>query len=815
MPPKRKAAVDDLSTKIAEPRAPGSAPGSDVTPIPTPTLSAKRQRVSRACDQCRAAREKCDGVQPLCFSCVSQNRLCTYQASPKKRGVQTGYIRTLEIALGWVFEKVSGSEEALNAVLTHEGGQGQGLLTGKDPGGGGGERLHKRWRKSRVHKGIDRILSGSTGGNVPPSPRRDGGSPSPEPSEIDTGSPRMSSGLAIERPSESELDIALPSDEGLLVSDDASAPRQDAQHSPQRPSYPQAEPPSTAALGPSKSTLVGFKLRLPGNHWRLLDVYFSYTHSWLPILGKQDIFQASYLYPTPGLTLDPREPSSAAHAELWSALALASFQDSANSSNNTSSPRDKDGTALSPIAIYLVARSLIPLEDGPFQIHHSRALLLLSLANLGRGLLTPAWLLVGSAIRIALEINVNTQQSANNGRERQRIQSVLIACFIIDTAISVRDHKPPHLKADDLHQVFPVQEDGLDQWEPWTACEGFGTTCQEKPAARSPAYCLGTFNQLYRTFRLVSREMLGRSRNSVLEGQVGAASFISELHQAVDLSSPFGMFSSSTEMGSSPVPTAYLIRVIYLWGAALLAPQAGSWLDLIGDTLDHYGQQFGTCSIPPIIPSCLASLSAGVGGGDKKQVQELLSTYSVIWGKDQDPSLAVHHTSQPASGFLLQPGSKQSSAPTTMAPMLFTAFTPSSLYGSSALQTPQFHGGIGGSSSFHASTTRASYHQSAPVLTNTPTAIPDNSPTDSTPILVQQSYVQGGIPAMQISQQGQSMPPTHFTDTGSMYYDSILDDLASFDYSDPVEVDPRFMANLGFAPGSDFSEIFTRELHST
>ena len=308
---------------------------------------------------------------------------------------QRGYIRTLEIALGWVFENVSGSEGALDAVLTHEGGRGQALLTGNDPGGG--ERLHKRWRESRVHKGIDHILSG---GNVP-----------------------------VSRPQEGDASV---------------------------------------------STSVGL-LRLPEDHWRLLDIYFSYTHSWLPILGKQGIYQASYLYPAPGLTLDPREPSSAAHAELWSALALASFQDLANSTT-TSSPRDagKDDAALSPAAIYLVARSLIPLEDGPFQIHHSRALLLLSLANLGRGRLTPAWLLVGSAIRIALDINanVNTQQSASasastdNGRERQRIQSVLIACFIIDTVISARDNKPPHLKAEDMQHVLPVQEDGLDQWKP-------------------------------------------------------------------------------------------------------------------------------------------------------------------------------------------------------------------------------------------------------------------------------------------------------------------------------------------------------------
>lgn len=120
----------------------------------------KRQRVSRACDQCRAAREKCDGIQPLCFPCASQNRSCSWQEPKKKRGVQTGYIRTLELALGWIFDKIPESENSLHGLLTHQGGQGRLLLAGKDTAAG--NRLHRRWRKSTVHTEIERVLSGDT-----------------------------------------------------------------------------------------------------------------------------------------------------------------------------------------------------------------------------------------------------------------------------------------------------------------------------------------------------------------------------------------------------------------------------------------------------------------------------------------------------------------------------------------------------------------------------------------------------------------------------------------------------------------------------
>ena len=77
----------------------------------------KRQRVSRACDSCRSKKDKCDGVQPVCSTCASLCRPCTYKANPKKRGLPTGYIRTLELLWGLVFCKIQGSEEVVRALL--------------------------------------------------------------------------------------------------------------------------------------------------------------------------------------------------------------------------------------------------------------------------------------------------------------------------------------------------------------------------------------------------------------------------------------------------------------------------------------------------------------------------------------------------------------------------------------------------------------------------------------------------------------------------------------------------------------------------
>lgn len=50
-----------------------------------------------------------------------------------------------------------------------------------------------------------------------------------------------------------------------------------------------------------------------------------------------------------------------------------------------------------------------------------------------------------------------------------------------------------------------------------------------------------------------------------------------------------------------------------------------------------------------------------------------------------------------------------------------------------------------------------------------------------------------------------------FNGPGSFDYDALLEDLSSMDYIDHVDSDPQFMANLGFAPGCDISEILSRE----
>lgn len=796
MPPKRRAA--DTETPNHPTDVPPGPPG-DPTP-PTQPAPAKRQRVSRACDQCRAARERCDGKQPRCFPCISQSRPCTYEVSPKKRGVQTGYIRTLELALGWVFEKVPGSEETLGALLAEPGAQGHPVLGGKDPGGA--DRLQKRWRKSRVHRGIDRILSGES----VPLPGQDDLSPQADASdtEADAARPRPNS------------DSITPGAETARQTPDAR--RMSAGRCPpialnDEPLRTERERQMPVSGMPQSSPTTPALLKLPSNHWRLLDIYFSYTHSWLPILEKQALFQASYLYPEHGLAIEPADASSAAHAELWAALALASLQDAGRAD-----PSSLDDSDPSPREIYETARGLLPTENGPFQVHHARSFLLLSLVNLGQDRLTGAGMLIGSAIRILLDPDTN--QRAIQEKEGQKLDVAMMSCFLVDTVLSVRCNRPPHLRVEDLAASAPVSESGPDQWEPWTACDGFGAGNTASRSSRSSAFCLSTFNQLYAMVKVVARETSIRRQGSLPGGGLGT--FVAQLQQAIVPNLPFSSFIISPTCGTASVPTPYLARAIYLWASALVEPQSDTFLPLLQDTLDQYQRLFGRSSTPALIFGCIAALAneeylLRCSEQNRHRLAGLVPAYSsrrFEEGRSPTPRgsrptqfsrPSPAHMEMPGSNPFPAPNNSMMSYPAPMMPAVFASRTPTPHH------QPHTTSRGGGHGSFLTAGMVSPYHPSFPSSVAVPQGTNLHMPHTGSAMAGMSGVATAMAPTHRDHHPSPTLaiPPIGFGHSPD--YDALLDDLASIERADAVDLDTQFMTNLGFAPGCDINEILTRD----
>lgn len=250
---------------------------------------------------------------------------------------------------------------------------------------------------------------------------------------------------------------------------------------------------------------------LPSETWHLLDVYFSYTHTWLPIIEKHDLLRTSYQYSQSQASV----PGSGEHAALWAAIAYGKFQHRAiNNIPRAQGPvRDAVWTAE---RMYAHARVLIPNEEGALELGHVQALLILSVANIGMGHLGRAWSLVGQAVRAAIDLELDKELYPNQAsKSKSRAVHVYLGCFVLDTMIAARLSRRPHIRANEIDHVGPIDEDGLEEWDPWTDC--LSVRRGNSGSSRIPSSILSTFNRLIQVLRILNEAICSFGNSNYLQ----------------------------------------------------------------------------------------------------------------------------------------------------------------------------------------------------------------------------------------------------------------------------------------------------------
>ncbi|KAJ9668054.1 hypothetical protein H2201_001860 [Coniosporium apollinis] len=885
-------------------RKANSANTDSVNTAPAPT---KRQRVSRACDQCRSAREKCDGIQPVCFTCASSNRDCSYTVNPKKRGIQPGYIRTLELALAWVFGNLSGSEQALAAVLSDNGSAGQSVLVGKDTDGS--YKLHRKWRKSTVCKEIERLLSGNevkepgaqqnNNGKFSADEEEDGangehdttmltpssaGVPIKDPNDLQD---RERSTVGSAHPSRnqyaSDLDHTTAGAEsrhgaGLLNTSSTSAiftnlqnpftNRAETAHGTHevfgRFRYPSSSyvsgslgaqstapytgigsvsnpvRPTDTSSGlsgintrhlPLEEIATGTKraaLKLPASLWRLFDVYFGYTHCWFPIAEKHDVMKISYSYPEEGLDLTAGSIDSGAHAELWSILALASFQDVSLSSGEAMSDTKASD-------IYDIARSLIPTEEGSFQIGHVKALLLLSLVNMGSTNDDIAWLLVGQAARIAILLGLDkSETTTTTSTPAAKHQHVFLGCFVVDSMISARLGRSPLISRKQVHDIGLLPEEGLEEWQPWVGCQGFGVGQDMK--LRSPVHALSTFNRMVRLM-LAVHEATSPEGANVLQpvdleydtlsspgrksfqlpgngydvfskqsqstafpaGKRGGGRHQEHSSQTRSLSSIYQEIIAETgeergSMKAATTPPALILQIASECAAQAFEVAHSNIDGQLSHRLKRYAEAFGIAGMPPIFHTLLSlvrtvSPGSSMLNGERDHLAAFDNVICGMWDRKR------------ARGGIGEVEARHDN-PHHVTAAVSKEYTPASL--SNILPTPTSLN-IGSTQNFSPILPRQQSHADIMVPT-TPwqplTNLNYFTPKISQAALDAQNDQSGGY---------DGAPLERFASAGSVDLDALFDELASLDGADRQDNQPQFMQNLGFAPNIDLNDFLTSD----
>lgn len=487
----------------------------------------KRQRVSRACDSCRSKKDKCDGAQPVCSTCASLCRPCTYKTNPKKRGLPTGYIRTLELLYGIIFTKIQGSEEVVRTLLKAANIPSHLASMGKEAEGS--DTLLASWKNSIVLREIESLLilleqpeeeqnKGRAPGNSPPDPEANStiSSDTLEWQIPDVLVDRESSLPAIPSPVKTPTNtsaVKAPTQRTTTKDSGVQAwlPVNEMNYSlPDRSSQRAVDPPATVHHNKDHHH------RLPSNAWSLLDIYFTYTQCWLPILEKHDILRTAFRYAEEDIQISPTSSGSGGHAALWAALTLASFQEVSIAATRQLTDLPKDPP--DPHNLYTTAKSLVPSEEGEYEIGHVQALLILSLIKLGQQDWTAAWMLVGQAVRIAQYLGLN-HKSNDSGRSKH----VFLGCFVLETLVAAQMHQIPSLQKEDLSVIGPINEDGLEEWHPWEDQTGLRPS---KPLSgsfhRGPLHALSTFNRLVSLVSILNELCCLRHRSTASVSQLEA-----------------------------------------------------------------------------------------------------------------------------------------------------------------------------------------------------------------------------------------------------------------------------------------------------
>ncbi|ERF70247.1 hypothetical protein EPUS_00435 [Endocarpon pusillum Z07020] len=457
-----------------------------------------RTRVSRACDRCRTKKDKCDGRRPSCSVCIAIGHACSYDPSTKKRGLPEGYVRGLEKLWALCLGKINGLEEVVVDLLRHQD-EVESLWNHETAG----EELHASWKGSSVLRELEALLS-----KLEATANESAGKRKREREES------TSEGI-LETTFHRTLEYAV---QPLGISTTSRA---------------QVSIIDGRSDGPTPSeSVVSFPARTPA----LLDLYFSHTHCWFPILERHHILRTSY-----SCSSGQRRPESISSADLailWAVLAYADQQYVHISSEIRPSGE------VGPAGMLIAAMKWIPpLESGIFEIGHVQALLLVALNSIGSHW-NKAWIIVGHAVRIAMDINV--VQVHGRGKH------VLFGCFILDTLVSARLERRPHMRREDIEPLGHLEEDGLEEWDPWTNSMG---SVPPQGNARGPAFTISCFNRLCDVCAILSDILCstssGMERRSFCQQQ-------SENLDSLFKKLPFIDQSTSSSLPHGPPHSTYL-----------------------------------------------------------------------------------------------------------------------------------------------------------------------------------------------------------------------------------------------------------------
>ncbi|THY92363.1 hypothetical protein D6C93_05969 [Aureobasidium pullulans] len=581
----------------------------------------KRQRVTQACHRCRSKKYKCNSVRPACSTCIASNSECSYGTAVKRRGLQSGYVRAIEILWGLVFKRIAGSQDGVNKLLVELS-----VVINQTPADSNGndnaDDLLKYWRSSGVPSAIESLLDGEV-----------------------INSPRLQT--AVPEDTDANVDLSLASLQAWPLPQSTRFPgtTPSAASPPPLPeSLQQLMSPTVVGVLDSTYSLETPISRhqthgenslsdwspLPSDWHDLIQIYLTVEHSWLPILERHALFRIAYTYQDhcdPRKCLDDRRRGE--FSSLWAVLALGEVHSYGISSSRVVQFRS--------ISQYFLSKD--PMHED--YLDYAQALLLESTLHLGRSNLVLAKSALAQAF--VLSSAVEGQDLSAKVAFQKQLHLTLSGCFVVDTLLSFTMGTRPQMTSDDLPSSSPCDESGSDEWEPFVNKFGklpsSGSSSVSTLAA--PSRVSSTFNYLVKLLCILNAAMREQTSKVALTAFIEAWCINIPAHLNIAESS-----SSYTTKNCLP-PQLHLkalrVAASFLGTSRSIRDQTyvlnnNTQQRLrkdMGSVVVHMSQTFGVKSLPASLSVLIPLLEAHhfwPNEPGQSNVSDTITEYKSLWG---------------------------------------------------------------------------------------------------------------------------------------------------------------------------------------
>jgi hypothetical protein len=585
-----------------------------------PQTPRKKQRVSLACDYCRLIRVRCSGGRPSCVSCESRGVDCLYTTRTNRRGVLSGYLRALEITVAHLLRNNPENKAILDKLLQENGE----VYTSKN--NAYGNHLQGLWTDSQSRKKMWRLLQE---GPFEQSDNKPDSSYSPD----DYASVTQGNTSA---PSSIDVSVSSWGQHDEIMMDSRS------------PFYSRLDATSSDILANRRATSSSTDwTRLPRNWNLLLKLFFETTHTWLPIVDEVEMWNAARAIASRGITVGQTQTILPVHVELWAVLALTSFQVKGENMQSDAMP--------SPRGLYGTARSMMPSEESRFETAHIRAMLLHSLVLSGRGADLASWMLVGTALRLALYLRETGDLYArDSGSQVPRGNLTLAACFLLNTFTSAQLKQPTFAGFDvkEMRELFSDTTGAL----PHIPVQAINGEHGDRAPTADPYSPLQAFKQLLRIARVLSACLRaeGHLKSNVESDQL-AADLIASIEPKFFFCTILAPYTDA-----HLTPSSFVVRISYL--STLIMAKRSMRDSLIGrlwETIAVAKEHFGLEGLPPLTAGLIQAVRMRGGVIDDRDSREwdfLVQSMKAVWlhrpqVASTDPWLDASNYSQQGSPY--------------------------------------------------------------------------------------------------------------------------------------------------------------------